>query len=366
MATFYTYKNKKGEKRYKFKIYLGTDSVTGKRIETTRQGFSSKKEAQRVCNQLQLEFDSKNWNKNTGQTINNVFDEWFRTYKNTVKESTAQSRLQSYDVKFRQDIGDVLINKVTVEYLQKVINKLSHEKASYRKDLSVLEILFKYAYKRRIIKENPFNFISYPKAAAKKRDTGRVKFLTKEQLLDFLDEIKYNQEEYTFCRLLAFSGLRLREALALTYDDIEGNVIHVNKALYYGENHLLKVGKPKTKNSIRDVVIDDQTLLILNKWRMKRGSNIIFPDKNNEYQAQPRIYNFLRAHQKSHPDSIKISPHSLRHTHASLLFESGASMKDVQVRLGHADIKTTMNIYTHISKPKLNETVANFYKFMEQ
>lgn len=55
----------------------------------------------------------------------------------------------------------------------------------------------------------------------------------------------------------------------------------------------------------------------------------------------------------------------MRHTHASLLFESGASLKDVQAKLGHSSMDTTMNIYTHVTETKAKKTMDNFAKFME-
>ncbi|WP_438495955.1 tyrosine-type recombinase/integrase [Paenibacillus sp. IHBB 3054] len=60
-----------------------------------------------------------------------------------------------------------------------------------------------------------------------------------------------------------------------------------------------------------------------------------------------------------------ITVHGLRHTHASLLFEAGASIKKVQERLGHSDIKMTMNIYTHVTKSAKEKTANRFEKFME-
>ena len=60
----------------------------------------------------------------------------------------------------------------------------------------------------------------------------------------------------------------------------------------------------------------------------------------------------------------RITPHGFRHTHCSLLFESGASLKEVQVRLGHTDIKTTMDIYTHVTKRQTEETANRFADFM--
>lgn len=61
-----------------------------------------------------------------------------------------------------------------------------------------------------------------------------------------------------------------------------------------------------------------------------------------------------------------ITPHGFRHTHCSLLFESGASLKEVQIRLGHTDIKTTMDIYAHVSKWQTEETASRFADFMKE
>ena len=59
-----------------------------------------------------------------------------------------------------------------------------------------------------------------------------------------------------------------------------------------------------------------------------------------------------------------ISPHGLRHTHCSLLFEAGATLKEVQDRLGHSDIKTTMNIYAHVTEKKKEETALKFAEYL--
>lgn len=60
-----------------------------------------------------------------------------------------------------------------------------------------------------------------------------------------------------------------------------------------------------------------------------------------------------------------ITVHGLRHTHASLLFEANASIKEVQERLGHSDIKMTMNIYTHVTKSVKEQTAKKFLNFLE-
>jgi integrase len=65
------------------------------------------------------------------------------------------------------------------------------------------------------------------------------------------------------------------------------------------------------------------------------------------------------------PELTQINVHAFRHTHASLLFAAGASIKDVQARLGHADIQTTMDIYTHVTDEAKEKTAEMFQKYMK-
>lgn len=61
-----------------------------------------------------------------------------------------------------------------------------------------------------------------------------------------------------------------------------------------------------------------------------------------------------------------VTPHGLRHSHCSLLFEANASIKQVQVRLGHNDVKTTMDVYAHVTKDKEEETAKLFLDYMQK
>ena len=73
----------------------------------------------------------------------------------------------------------------------------------------------------------------------------------------------------------------------------------------------------------------------------------------------------LEAFFKRHQDFHKIHVHDFRHTHASLLFEVGATLKEVQSRLGHSDIKTTMDIYTHITQSTREKLAEKFQKHID-
>lgn len=128
-------------------------------------------------------------------------------------------------------------------------------------------------------------------------------FCTKEQLIQFLKYLKQegNFEHYTLFRLLAFSGMRKSEALALTWNDINFTTkeIRINKTLSSGENNRLFVQTPKTKNSIH--TMDKITLDILEEWNklqkqdyLKLGINtlkpnqLVFSNEDNNY-LQPAM-----------------------------------------------------------------------------
>lgn len=61
----------------------------------------------------------------------------------------------------------------------------------------------------------------------------------------------------------------------------------------------------------------------------------------------------------------KITLHGFRHTHASLLFEAGATIKEVQTRLGHSSSKTTLDIYTHVTQSKKQEVAQKFANYID-
>lgn len=130
------------------------------------------------------------------------------------------------------------------------------------------------------------------------------------------------------------------------------------------------------RGSQRVIALDVKTIKVIEQWRynqkewyFKFGYNtskdtqFLFTNKFNElyYPQAPNdwLYNILEKY-----DLPKITLHGFRHTHASLLFESGASIKEVQERLGHKDVKTTMNIYTHVTPEKVRETGERFAKYV--
>lgn len=260
---------------------------------------------------------------------------------------------------------------------QKAVNKWSKEYSAFHLLKSITQKMLNYAVSQDIIEVNPMQYVVMPK----KKQTNQInkkKFLELNELKQFLEEAKskLSFQDYLMFRVLAFTGLRKGELYALTWEDINisQKQLTVNKTLTkIGQEYI--ISSPKTKDSNRTIGLDDTTVSELIVWKRQQKQELLkygIRIKNNTQQLV-----FHRKNNSSHyPEYVNIllssnlktflSPHSFRHTHASLLFESGATIKDVQKRLGHTDINTTMDIYTHVTKcseRKAIDKLSNYANF---
>ncbi|WP_429975500.1 tyrosine-type recombinase/integrase [Enterococcus sp. DIV0086] len=378
MATIKKYTKKDGSTAYMFNAYLGVDPVTGKSKRTTRRGFKTQKEAKLALSRLELEVDSKGFMKQNYNTFKDVFELWYAQYVNTVKPITASHTERMFRLHILPEFGNIKINKVTKLMCQKTVNKWSTEYSAFHLLKSITQKMLNYAVSQDIIETNPMQYIVMPKRN-QTNQTDKKQFLELSELKQFLEEAKnkLSFQDYLMFRVLAFTGLRKGELYALTWEDvnISQKQLVVNKTVTHVNKEYL-LFTPKTRASIRTIGIDDTTLSELLKWkkeqkifllkngiRVKNNNNqLIFHDINNQYLNRNSLNYLLK--EKLHRGSIK--PHSFRHTHASLLFESGATIKDVQKRLGHTTINTTMDVYTHVTKTSERtaiEKLANYANF---
>ncbi|MED1854723.1 site-specific integrase [Brevibacillus borstelensis] len=177
--------------------------------------------------------------------------------------------------------------------------------------------------------------------------------------------------------LLIYTGGRKGEILALRWKDIDfkTKTICLNKTLFYENGQHIPLTS-KTAASRRFISVDDTTIGLLKKFRTgqfgrplvhihAKENDLLFTREDGSPLRLAYPNDKLREIIKYH-DLHPITVHGLRHTHASLLFEAGASIKEVQERLGHSDIKMTMNIYTHVTKTVKEQTATRFEKFMEK
>lgn len=303
------------------------------------------------------------------KTYRDVYAQWMVVYRSSVRESTLNKTLGIFKRQILPYFGNFPIDEIDVLHCQNVVNKWASNFKQIKMYLSYAKIVFNYAIKRKLIKDNPFDFVILPRSEVSEQDKP-ANFYDKTELVEFFKALNSgtNDRAKVFFRVLAFTGMRKGEALALTWNDIDFGVktINISKTVALGLQRHLITQTPKTVNGFRTIDIDEITAKILKSLHTESKGNkqLIFPNKNNVYTnpSQPRTW--LYQVYKKHPELKRISVHGFRHTHASLLFESGATMKEVQERLGHGSIQTTMNIYTHVTKSARKEAATKFSQYV--
>ncbi|MYV11769.1 site-specific integrase [Lactobacillus salivarius] len=383
MAQIKKYTKKDGSKAYMFNLYLGTDPVTGKQRRTTRRGFRTMAEAKTALSRLELEVMENGLptSKRKIMTFEEVYKLWFEQHKATVKESSAYIHNTIIKVQVLPYFGTLRVDKIDTVYCQKQVNRIFKTLKNYNSAINLIRRIFDYAKVMKQIKTNPMNDVIIPKKRKTLDDTDKpVNFYTKEQLRTFLETLKEHApyQMYVAFRVMAFTGMRKGELAALKWSDVdfENGTISINKTVAFNNAGKFHIQTPKTRKSIRTISIDDTTLNALKTWKnelrkelFKQGQNI---DKGDGFIFHTQKGNFIIKYiDKFLPSFLKkynlppIKPHGFRHTHASLLFESGASIKEVQDRLGHENIKTTMDIYTHVTKSAREKTAEKFAKYID-
>lgn len=375
------YTTKNGETRYLFQTYLGIDPLTGKERRTTRRGFKTIKEAKQAERNLLLDVEENGLPSNQSDGFQDpTFEElaslWLENYKTTVKPSTFENVRSKVEKMTEEHFKEMKLKKVTVAYCQKVVIKLSESYVLYNHYLSVINRIFKYAVLMDILNSNPFDKVIKPKSRQTQR---KGNFLTKEELKEFLKLAQTATLSYFFplVHLMAYTGLRQGEALALKWSDIdfENKKITVNKtAVWIKGKQTLQT--PKTKNSKRVISIDPNTLSILKSWKkdqikiyFKNGKhfegdeNFIFTNQRSDWVQIHNFIPYFKHFVTSH--ALKpITPHGLRHTHASLLFSAGVEPKNISDRLGHSTVQITLDLYTHITEEQRTDTVDKLLEYM--
>ncbi|HIY91583.1 MAG TPA: site-specific integrase [Candidatus Companilactobacillus pullicola] len=380
------YTKKDGTTAYMFKAYLGINKQTGKAIRTTRRGFKSPTEAKTALKKIEYEATQGDVRKETQNnlTFQDIYDEWFPGYINTVRESTWYKRKKMFENHILPIFGKYRIRTITTAQIQKALNKWFKETTyNYKPWFNYTNKVFKYAILQRYIDDNPATRVIMPKKTEFEDKTPN--FWSKEQLqvfFNYIDPIK-DLEKYTLFRVLAFTGIRRAECLALTWDDFNAQkkTLSINKTLAQGIKGKLRINNTKTKKGTRDISLDDLTVKTLQKWHIKersdffkRGINIdhpnqlIFPSTKNTFKSlnTPRKWycKVMGQIENDNVDLPRITIHGFRHTHASALFAAGASIKEVQERLGHEDAQTTLNIYTHVTEKQDKEVAKKLVNYL--
>lgn len=368
--------------------------IDGKRKQIVKGGFSTREEAFAAKLKAMAEFEA------TGEvfkpseiSVSDFMDKW---YKDECVNKKKKTTLNNYEKIIRLDIkpeiGKYKLRTISHSTLQKLIDKLASEGRS-RNTISVISGVltssFNYAVEPlHYIQKNPMEHVKLPS----KRAEGNIALNTKSRV--YIDEKRMNEILARFPKgssayiplLLGYRcGLRLGEAYALTWDDIdfENKTLSVNKQVQWQSNGNKSgywyFSTPKY-DSNRIIQIDDAFLKILKNeketqerkvkayldteytfYYEEKGTRIISTNdkgKKINFVCKREDGTYIQPRTMQHTSSVihnqlgfpEFDFHSLRHTHCTMLLDNGADPKYVQTRLGHKSVQITLDIYQHLTQ----------------
>ncbi len=355
-------------KVYEVVGYIGRHQ-DGTQARAKKRGFDSKRSATQWFNNEVALFKNgqSKYNKKTTpnvMTVKELYDMWLKTYEQSVEESTLNKTMTIFKLHVLPQWADILVTDIKPIDLQLYINTLQREMLMYRKVTGYFRRLLDIAVKMDILDNNPFIKVELPKE--RKVFDKPKQFMEADEFKKFVDVLdnKYksiNQQAYTLLRLAAFTGMRTEELLALQWQhvDFDNGYIRIVQALGRGLNGGTYLKEPKSRTSKRTLKIDNSMVLALSEWynstNYKDDTNFVFTNEGKTLQPL-RPNKWLHDVSDKYGVAVGLSMHKLRHTWATLAIDQGASVKQVQTYLGHADASITLNIYTDITKRASDET----------
>lgn len=320
------------------KFYYST--WDGTRKQTTKRGFPTKKAAQ-------------NWENNT-KAINSlninvslrVFaDMYFRDKEEELKARTIKNKRYMMERHIFPFLGDKKITAITPAEIiqwQNTMRKQGYSETYLRMIQNQLTALFTHASNVYGLQNNPCKKIK----KMGKSDAGKLDYWTKEEYETFISTLDRKDRYFTLFELLFWTGIREGEALALTKNDIdfENNQIHITKT-YYRTGKQDIITSPKTEQSVRTIDIPEFL-----KQELADYTKRLYKYPNDE-RLFPVVAEAVQHKMKRHIELAgvkKIRVHDLRHSHVAYLIHRGVEPLIIKERLGHRDIRITLNTYGHL------------------
>lgn len=350
--------------------------------ELSRSGFRTKREAQNASNEFERRIEKGTNMRDENILVREYLQTWLTIKEKQVKKSTFVKIKRSVDLHILPKFAFYKVSEVKridcIKWVNEMCEHLAVDSAkSYCATFT--NALEDAVLDYKIIQENPMKGVKYPRSDKRKND---IHFFEKDELKELLTASEnyngtkeyINYQYYILTCLLARSGLRLGEALALTWDDLNGNTLSVNKTLYRqdGENYITP---PKTESSYRNILLDKKTLKLIRSFKIQKteyalkskmiklNKDLLFSDESGNFLKQANYRTYFSSICRIANIPV-LSPHALRHSHAVHLLESGSNIKFVSDRLGHSTINMTANVYIHVSKKMEIDSIENYERFL--
>lgn len=388
--------------------------VDGKRKRIERVGGRTKKEAEAALRAALTEYENAGmFFEPTEMSVSDYMDYWYKNYAEiNCRYNTLTGYRQIIDNHIKTNLGGYMLRSLTPAILQEFINGkflAGFAKTHLTNIMTVLSGALKYAvHPCKFIKDNPLAYVKPPKYEKKKGELNK-KVLTNEEFAKIIARFPFGSTFHIPIMIGYYTGARIGEVMALTWDDfdLDAGTMDISKLVYKREEKAHNkaangwyFGLPKTASSVRNIKIGKTLLDTLKRWRKQQLENRLKygPYYTQVYLARETIGKDTLQRLLELPASIDAGAmepvsmvstkengemlttdsfkyparvihyelgidfnfHALRHTHATRLLENGANIRDVQARLGHANIETTLGTYTHPTEQMAKASVDIF------
>ena len=348
-------------------------SINGKRKRKSKGGFRTKKECLEAGTKAKAEYDSTgDVFESSDISLVDYMQFWLEDYvSKNCKASTKQTYSQVIRLQITPYFKDMRLKNLTPKKCQDFLYHLQEKglaKSYITMARVVLHSAMDYAvFPMQYIKANPTDFVKINIKDTTPPKKEEEKSLTKEQFKQLMSKVTPLTKYVEIPLYLGWhTGLRCGEACALTWDDIDfdNRTMTINKTMVCVNNQFY-ITPPKTKYSNRTILLGDTILEILKNWKEEQEMiakcvGINAPNKvctGRDLSAMTTRYLQSRCNILNKQLDFDFHFHKLRHTHATQLIQNGAPIKDVQLRLGHGSIKSTLEIYTHYDKSASERSV---------
>lgn len=374
------YTTPSGLKRWVVNQYWGINPDTGKQVYARKQGFLTKRDATKWRDEeMQRLNDTMGSSGFKKITMTQLSQQYLAMYKESgVMPNTYNGVRILVNKYIIPTIGDVYVHRLKTSHCQRCVDYTARHRKDYRKVGALLYNILKTAVHDDIINKNPAEFITYRNANNRQSSSSdRTRnYYTRDEMRTVLDIMKVNlyHNRWAFFATLYYTGMRKGELLAINRDDIDvdNHRITINKTVIRDYNHRQTISSgTKTSNAnpnqITQIPIVKALREILYPYldvaRSEEG--FLFSDAKAKKPTLMDTTNYwLTAFYDKNADTLKdnginhrITVHGFRHSTASALFSMGVDIKSVQTLLRHSNIKTTMDIYTHVTTDNLADTL---------
>lgn len=330
----------------------------GEKVQKMKRGFRTKKEA------LQFEQDYKRkTSKDFDMSLGSFVHIYFEDKKGELKQNSIQNKRHMIETHVLPYFQTKKMNEIKpgdIIQWQNAIHEKGYKPTYERMLQNQLNALFNHAQRIYNLQTNPCKKVR----RMGKSDADGIEFWTKDEYDSFICVIDAGSEDYLMFEILFWTGIREGELLALTADDfdMEHNLLHISKT-YKRMKKQDVISTPKTENSVRTIVIPEflkkEVADYLNAHYGLPHDERIFPIIDRTLQKRFKKYQKMA-------ELKEIRVHDLRHSHVAYLIHQGVEPLIIKERLGHKDIRITLNTYGHLYPSKQEELAQMLNQVREE